>query len=77
MPGNAAITIKNLNLLEGQYYIYIAIHAIEGVAYDYHGQLYLIVVKSDKKDVGVFRPEDEWKFSGGFLMSTQGDETKI
>lgn len=75
--GDLTITIKNFNLIEGQYYIDVAIHTKEGIAYDYHSQLYQIAVKSGKKDVGVFRPEYEWKFSGGFLISTQGDETKI
>lgn len=69
--GSVIITLKNLNLLDGQYYIDAAIHAKEGVTYDYHSQLYPFNVTSEKKDKGIFRLDNEWEFSGGFLLNSK------
>jgi len=60
----ATFAIASLDLVEGTYKLDVAIHKLDGYPYDYHRLLYTFRVKSRAKDVGIYRPRHEWRFSG-------------
>jgi hypothetical protein len=68
----ARFTIDSLDLVEGTYKLDVAIHKLDGYPYDYHRLLYTFRVKSRTKDVGIYRPRHEWRFSES-LTFTRGD----
>ena len=68
----AVFTINSLDLVEGTYKLDIALHKQDGYPYDYHRLLYTFRVKSRTKDVGIYRPRHEWRFSEG-LTFTRGE----
>jgi ABC-type polysaccharide/polyol phosphate transport system ATPase subunit len=59
----ARFTVDSLDLVEGTYKLDVAIHKLDGYPYDYHRLLYTFRVKSRTKDVGIYRPRHEWRFS--------------
>ncbi len=59
----AQFRIESLDLVEGTYKLDVAIHKFDGYPYDYHRLLYTFRVKSRTKDVGIYRPRHEWRFS--------------
>jgi ABC-type polysaccharide/polyol phosphate transport system ATPase subunit len=59
----AVFTIASLDLVEGTYKLDVAVHKLDGYPYDYHRLLYTFRVKSRTKDVGIYRPRHEWRFS--------------
>jgi len=60
----ATFAIDALDLVEGTYKLDVAVHKLDGYPYDYHRLLYTFRVKSRAKDVGIYRPKHEWRFSG-------------
>jgi hypothetical protein len=60
--------VSGLRLVEGTYLLDVAAHRKDGTPYDYHRGLYSFRVKSRVKDVGVYRPEHTWSFSGGATL---------
>jgi ABC-type polysaccharide/polyol phosphate transport system ATPase subunit len=58
--GEVEITIDHLDLAQGSYYLDIAVHAEDGVAYDYHSRCYQIVVRSDSAGLGVVALAHRW-----------------
>lgn len=60
----ATIELRNIRLVEGSYLLDIAAHRKDGTPYDYHRGIYSFRVRSRVKDVGVYRPEHAWSFSG-------------
>jgi ABC-type polysaccharide/polyol phosphate transport system ATPase subunit len=60
----ARFEIARLELVEGTYKLDAAVHKLDGYPYDYHRLLYTFRVKSRTKDVGIYRPGHEWRFSG-------------
>ncbi len=69
----AAFTIENLDLVEGTYKLDVAVHKLDGYPYDYHRLLYTFRVKSRTKDVGIYRPRHEWRFSEGLTFTRTGE----
>ncbi len=63
--GVVEVTLESLSLIEGQYYLDVAVHSREGATYDYHSRLYPFSVSSDVKDVGVFRIPHRWAIRPG------------
>jgi ABC-type polysaccharide/polyol phosphate transport system ATPase subunit len=70
----AYFTIDSLDLVEGTYKLDVAIHKLDGYPYDYHRLLYTFRVKSRTKDIGIYRPRHEWKFSNGVAFDRTGHE---
>jgi ABC-type polysaccharide/polyol phosphate transport system ATPase subunit len=68
----ARFTIESLDLVEGTYKLDVAIHKADGYPYDYHRLLYTFRVKSRTKDVGIYRPRHEWRFSDTLTFSRTG-----
>jgi ABC-type polysaccharide/polyol phosphate transport system ATPase subunit len=71
----AIFTIESLDLVEGTYKLDVAVHKRDGYPYDYHRLLYTFRVKSRRKDVGIYRPRHEWRFSDGIALSRTGGDT--
>jgi hypothetical protein len=67
ITGDAVVTftIDHLDLVEGTYRLDLAAHKADGYPYDYHRLLYTFRVKSKIRDVGIYRPDHTWSFSGG------------
>ena len=61
--GRVEFRIGKLNLINGTYYLDVAVHRRDGYPYDYHQNLYSFLVSSPLKDVGVARMLHEWTFS--------------
>ena len=61
--GEVTFSISRLNLVEGTYFLDVAAHRRDEYPYDYHRHLYTFKVRSQIKDVGIFRPEHRWEFS--------------
>ncbi len=61
--GEVRILIDRLDLVEGTYKLDVAVHRLDGYAYDYHRLLYSFRVKSATTDVGIYRPMHRWSFS--------------
>ncbi len=62
--GEITFAIDSLQLVEGTYRLDLAAHKLDGYPYDYHRLLYSFRVKSRMKDVGIYRPNHRWSFSG-------------
>src|SRR6476659_4133154 len=69
----AVFTIDSLDLVEGTYKLDVAIHKVDGYPYDYHRLLYTFRVKSRTKDVGIYRPRHQWRFSQGIVFERTGE----
>ncbi|MCL4121433.1 UNVERIFIED_CONTAM: hypothetical protein GTU68_051089 [Idotea baltica] len=54
-------TIKRLSLLEGEYFLDIAVHRKDGYPYDYHKSAVKFKVRNNFPQVGVLLPEHEWE----------------
>jgi ABC-type polysaccharide/polyol phosphate transport system ATPase subunit len=65
----AVFTVNSLDLVEGTYKLDVAVHKQDGYPYDYHRLLYTFRVKSRTKDVGIYRPKHEWRFSEGVTFT--------
>lgn len=61
--GRVVCRIERLNLVNGTYYLDVAVHKRDGYPFDYHRNLYSFLVSSLDKDVGIFRPDHSWEFS--------------
>ncbi len=61
--GEVTFSIDRLNLIEGTYFLDVAAHRRDDYPYDYHRHLYTFKVRSQIKDVGIFRPAHRWEFS--------------
>jgi ABC-type polysaccharide/polyol phosphate transport system ATPase subunit len=67
-PGKVACRIEKLNLINGTYYLDLAVHKRDGYPYDYHQNMYTFLVSSPLKDVGVARLPHKWEFSPGIKI---------
>ncbi len=61
--GEVVLSIERLDLVEGTYKLDLAVHTQEGRPYDYHRLLHTFRVKSETKDVGIYRPRHRWTFT--------------
>jgi hypothetical protein len=61
--GEVSLVIEHLDLVEGTYKLDVAVHTREGNPYDYHRLLHTFRVKSDIKDIGIYRPRHAWTFT--------------
>ena len=66
--GKVICRLEELNLVNGTYYLDIAIHKKDGYPYDYHQNLYSFLISSKHRDVGVLRPKHSWNFSPQIKM---------
>jgi len=74
--GKAVCRIERLNLINGTYYLDVAVHKRDGYPYDYHQNLYSFLVSSAAyKDVGVARLPHTWEFSPGITFGPPDKKT--
>jgi ABC-type polysaccharide/polyol phosphate transport system ATPase subunit len=60
-PGVVRIHLPALHLLEGQYWLAVAVHARDGTPYDYWQHCWEFSVYSRIRDAGIYRPEHRWE----------------
>jgi ABC-type polysaccharide/polyol phosphate transport system ATPase subunit len=65
-----ALLVDDLRLVEGTYLLDVAAHKADGTPYDYLRGRHRFRVKSRVKDVGIYRPQHSWSFSGGVSVET-------
>lgn len=63
--GRVVCRIERLDLINGTYYLDVAVHKRDGYPYDYHRNLYSFLVSSTLRDVGIVRLPHAWHFSPG------------
>jgi ABC-2 type transport system ATP-binding protein/lipopolysaccharide transport system ATP-binding protein len=63
--GKVVCRIDRLSLVNGTYYLDVAVHKRDGYPYDYHRNLYSFLVSSTCRDVGIGRLAHGWSFSPG------------
>lgn len=63
--GVVEVILEHLGLIEGRYYLDVAVHPKDGFPYDYHSRLYPFSISSEVKDVGVFRIPHRWTIRPG------------
>ncbi len=61
--GEIKISIPSLNLVNGTYFLNLAVHKRDGFPFDYHHFLYTFKVVSNHRDVGIVRIDHKWNFS--------------
>lgn len=61
--GKVKINIPSLNLVNGTYFLNLAVHKRDGFPFDYHHFLYTFKVVSIHRDIGIARVSHEWDFS--------------
>ena len=61
--GTVACRIERLGLVNGTYYLDVAVHRKDGFPFDYHRNLYSFLVSSTLRDEGVARLAHAWTFS--------------
>jgi len=62
--GKVNMHIPALNLINGTYFLNVAVHKRDGYPFDYHHFQYTFKVTSSEKDVGIARIPHQWQFSG-------------
>ena len=72
--GEVKLDIESLDLVEGTYKLDLAVHSREGRPYDYHRLLHTFRVKSQIKDVGIYRPRHDWGFSSNIRFKRSSDD---
>jgi ABC-type polysaccharide/polyol phosphate transport system ATPase subunit len=70
--GKVVCRIQKLSLINGTYYLDVAVHKRDGYPYDYHRNLYSFLVSSTCKDVGIGRLAHGWSFSPGIGIKPPG-----
>jgi len=75
--GEVRIVLEGLNLVEGTYLLDVAAHKRDGTPYDYLRGRTTFRIKSRIKDVGVYRPEHRWEFSGGLELEAPKHRPEI
>jgi ABC-2 type transport system ATP-binding protein/lipopolysaccharide transport system ATP-binding protein len=66
--GKIKINVPALNLINGSYFLDVAVHKRDGYPFDYHHFLYTFKVTSTYKDVGITRIPHNWEFSNNIKL---------
>jgi ABC-type polysaccharide/polyol phosphate transport system ATPase subunit len=60
--GKVVCRIDRLGLVNGTYYLDVAVHKRDGYPFDYHRSMYTFLVSSPHKDEGIVRFPHKWEF---------------
>jgi len=60
--GKVTISIPALNLVNGTYFLNLAVHKRDGFPFDYHHFMYNFKVTSKHRDIGIARVLHQWNF---------------
>lgn len=66
--GRVRFVVPSLDLVAGSYRVDAAVHTRNGRAFDYRRGCIRFVVGSRVHDIGVYRPQHEWRFEGGIAF---------
>ena len=58
--GMVVVRLDRLMLLSASYYLDVAAHAENDHPYDYLNRLFTFAIRSDRPEMGIFRPDHEW-----------------
>lgn len=64
-------SIERLGILDGAFYLDVALHRKDGYAYDYHKSAVHFSVRSDSRQAGVVSPQREWRANGEVCRCSQ------
>ena len=67
--GKVVINIPNTNLVNGSYFLDVAVHKWDGYPFDYHHFLYTFKITSKYKDFGITRLKTKWNFSDNIKLN--------
>jgi ABC-type polysaccharide/polyol phosphate transport system ATPase subunit len=73
--GRVVCRIEELPLINGTYYLDVAVHKRDGYPYDYHRNMYSFLVSSMIRDEGVARLPHSWEFSPEIKVASPAKET--
>jgi ABC-type polysaccharide/polyol phosphate transport system ATPase subunit len=62
--------IASLDLVAGTYRIDVAVHTRNGRAFDYRRNVLRVIVGSRVHDIGIYRPQHEWRFDGSISFTS-------
>jgi lipopolysaccharide transport system ATP-binding protein len=62
--GTVRFHLPALHLVEGRYWLAVAVHARDGTPYDYWQHCWEFSVYSRVRDTGIYRPEHRWELPG-------------
>lgn len=66
--GKVKLHIPALNLINGTYFLDVAVHKRDGFPFDYHRSQYTFKVTSIHRDVGITRIPHSWEFSDNIKL---------
>jgi ABC-type polysaccharide/polyol phosphate transport system ATPase subunit len=66
--GNVRLSVPALGLVNGTYFLDIAVHKRDGYPFDYHHFQYSFKVVSSHRDVGIARIPHRWEFSENIVL---------
>ncbi len=62
--------IASLDLVAGTYRVDVAVHTRNGRAFDYRRNVLRVIVGSRVHDIGLYRPQHEWRFDGAISFAS-------
>ncbi|MCJ7524889.1 MAG: ABC transporter ATP-binding protein [Candidatus Aminicenantes bacterium] len=71
--GKVRLTVPALGLVNGTYFLDIAVHKRDGYPFDYHHFQYTFRVTSNHRDVGIARIPHHWEFSDNIALFKNED----
>ncbi len=66
--GKVRLHVPALGLVNGSYFLDVAVHKRDGFPFDYHHFQYTFRVTSSHRDVGIARIPHRWEFSKGIVL---------
>ncbi len=66
--GRVRFVMPSLDLVAGTYRVDAAVHTRNGRAFDYRRGVLRFVVGSRVHDIGIYRPQHQWRFDGGIAF---------
>jgi lipopolysaccharide transport system ATP-binding protein len=76
-PGMVKLQFDRFAFIEGTYSLDVAIHTRKGAAFDYYRGYYTFAMRSQWKDMGVFRPEHHWIVGEQVWTMSDSPEQKV
>jgi ABC-2 type transport system ATP-binding protein/lipopolysaccharide transport system ATP-binding protein len=69
--GKVRIHIPRNHLINGQYFLDLAVHKKDGFPFDYHHFLYKFKISSKTRDLGITRIPHQWEFSNNIRLKAK------
>ncbi len=73
--GTYRFTFRRLGLVEGSYFLDVAAHREDGLAYDYHHLRYRFSLRTHNRAAGVYLPDHEWSVDARYPAQPERVET--